>query len=450
LQDFEENLLKLAVRIPLVSVMLVMLGMMLSGCGQAPQGIPPITLEHARQLEVTDPKKAVVEYNAVRSEFDGKDKEMAATALVRAAQFASDPTLYVQGQVSKEVLAANTAESRQKIEDIRTEGDMAARMALKQLEQHYADTKVYQTTNVPVLLTQVEQSIDTRNSKTLSYKIVDSLVRLTGSFPVFSYWFALFLIAVFIKAVTFPLLLKTYKSQREMQRIQPILKSIQAKYKEKPDPAAMQSETMAAYKEHGVNPFASCLPSLVQIPVFMLMFRLIQAYEIHFAHGYFLWMNPTTAALPWAKQLGIAPNLAQLDVPILILYAASMYISMKLAPSPDPQMAAQQRQMSVMMTGMMIYWFWVTKWSSAFLLYYLVQNILSTWQQYVYIYKPNKLNAANNPPVAPTASRGPVAPKSSPGVRDVTFVEEKAGEGAYRNGGATPSNRPRPKRKARR
>ena len=455
--------MKLAVRIPLMSVMLAIVGMLLSGCGQTPQGIPPITMEHAQQLEATAPKNAVVEYNAVRSEFDGKDKEIAATALIRAAQFASSPR-YAQGQVSKEALASSTAADRQKVDEVQTEGDTAAYAALKQLEQHYADTKVYQTENVPALRNRVEQSIDTRNSKMLSYKVVDGLVHLTGSIPAFSYWFALVLIAFFIKAVTFPLLLKTYKSQREMQRIQPILKAIQAKYKEKPDPAAMQSETMAAYKEHGVNPFASCLPSLVQIPVFMLMFRLIQAYEIHFTHGYFLWLNPATAAQGWAKQLGIAPNLAHLDVPILILYAASMYISMKLAPAPDPQMAAQQRQMSVMMTGMMIYWFWVTKWSSAFLLYYLVQNILSTWQQYVYIYKPNKLNAANNPPAAPTtsanrggsasaANRGASAPKASPGVRDVTFVEEKAGEGAYRNGNngsVTPSNRPRPKRKARR
>ena len=71
-----------------------------------------------------------------------------------------------------------------------------------------------------------------------------------------------------------------------------------------------------------------------------------------------------------------------------------MWISMKLAPSPDPQMAAQQRQMSIMMTGMMVWWFIQTRWSSAFLLYYLVQNILSTWQQYVYIYKPNKLKGS--------------------------------------------------------
>ena len=104
---------------------------------------------------------------------------------------------------------------------------------------------------------------------------------------------------MFIKAITFPLLLKTYKSQREMQKIQPVLKEIQTKYKG--DQTEIQTRTMAAYKEHGVNPFASCLPSLIQIPVFMLMFRLIQAYEIHFTHGHFLWINAVGSAFRyWA------------------------------------------------------------------------------------------------------------------------------------------------------
>ena len=87
--------MKLSVRNSLLSVMLVMLGLMLNGCGQGPQGVPPLTLEHARQLEATSPKQAVETYMAVRNEFDGKDNETAATALLRATQLASDPNRYV-------------------------------------------------------------------------------------------------------------------------------------------------------------------------------------------------------------------------------------------------------------------------------------------------------------------------------------------------------------------
>ena len=438
-----------------MSLMLAMLGLTLSGCSQGPQGVPPITLEHAQQLEATDYKTAVVEYNAVRNEFNGKNDEAAAQALLRAAQFAADPNRYGTPAQLRIAPGSTSAEDRQRLEDARQEGDVAARAALKQMEQHYSDTKTYKDANVPVLLAAVEKSIDDRNSKMTSYKIVDGLVRLTGSHPDFSYWFALVLIAVFIKAITFPLLLKTYKSQREMQKIQPVLKEIQTKYKG--DQAEIQTRTMAAYKEHGVNPFASCLPSLIQIPIFMLMFRLIQAYEIHFTHGHFLWITPSVAHSAIGQRLGLASDLAHLDMPILILYAASMYISMKLAPSPDPQMAAQQRQMSVMMTGMMIFWFIQTRWSSAFLLYYLVQNILSTWQQYVYIYKPNKLKGLDASVTYPSASSSSGSgssgnarsPKPSPGVHDVTFTDKKTGDTDLSRAG-TPANRPRPKRKTRR
>jgi len=452
--DAEEKLLKLAVRIPLMSVLIVMLGLCLTGCFRGQQGIPPITLEHARQMAAdpnVDPEKAIEEYTAVQSEFDGKDNETAALALVESAKFASDPARYVTPKQRAEAEAAGGATKREELE---VKGLTSARASLKQLEQRYSSTKTYRAALNDGLLASVESKIDERNSHTWQFKIVDALVKLTGSRPGFSYWFALVLIAFFIKAVTFPLLLKTYASQREMQKIQPIIKEIQAKYKD--DQTEMNTRIMAAYKEHGVNPLASCLPALVQIPIFWGMFSLVHAYEIHFAHGQFLWISPYIANSSIGKMLGMAPNLAHLDIPILILYALSMWLSMQLTPSPDPQMAAQQRQMSIMMIGMMIYWFLNTRWSSAFLLYYLVQNILSSLQQYYFIYKPNKENAAKNlpgPVATDTSSEVPEKPsrKYAPGAPSVTRTETEEDTPVKENmvAGAT-SNRPRPKRKPRR
>ena len=436
--------MKLSARNSLASVMLALLALMLTGCGQGPQGVPPLTLEHAQQLEATSPKQAVETYMAVRNQADGKDNETAATALLRASQLAADPNRYV-------LPAQKAASTAQQLQDLYIEGDTAARTAVKQLEQSYTATKAAQLARNQNLLQQIERNLDERNSHSTYYKVVDGLVKMTGSHPDFSYWFALFLIAVFIKVITFPLLLKTYKSGREMQRVQPIIKKIQAEYKD--NPQELQIKTMAAYKEHGVSPFASCLPSLIQMPVFFLMFALIRAYEIHFQNGHFLWITPAVANSSIGHLLRISPDLAHLDMPILILYAASMYISMKLAPSPDPQMAQQQKSMSLMMTGMMIYWFMVTKWASAFLLYYLVQNIISTIQQYKYVYLPSKQNAINNPP-EPVPSTSKYTPKASPGVHDVTFVEtKKEGANGLRNDSATSAsknNPPRPKRKTRR
>ena len=75
---------------------------------------------------------------------------------------------------------------------------------------------------------------------------------------------------------------------RKMQEIQPLIKEIQAKYKD--NPQRLQQETWQLYREHKVNPLSSCLPMLVQIPVFFALFVVLRgAVELRYAS--FLWIN---------------------------------------------------------------------------------------------------------------------------------------------------------------
>jgi YidC/Oxa1 family membrane protein insertase len=85
-------------------------------------------------------------------------------------------------------------------------------------------------------------------------------------------------LVVVIRIILIPLFVKQIKASRGMQLIQPEMKKIQAKYKDKKDPEsrqAMTQETMALYKETGTNPFASCLPILLQAPIFFALFRVL-------------------------------------------------------------------------------------------------------------------------------------------------------------------------------
>src|ERR687884_599520 len=85
-------------------------------------------------------------------------------------------------------------------------------------------------------------------------------------------------LVVVIRILLIPLFVKQIRASRAMQLIQPEIKKIQEKYKGKSDPAsrqAMTQETMALYKERGTNPFASCLPILLQSPVFFALFRVL-------------------------------------------------------------------------------------------------------------------------------------------------------------------------------
>jgi YidC/Oxa1 family membrane protein insertase len=336
----------------------------------------------ARSLEANDPDKALDEYARVKNDNAGKDRELAADALLRAALFASDPERF---GTADQVPAAGAGKA-EAMQNMQAQGEIKAHEAYKQLldTDQYAITSAAKYAQEKHLREDLEQRIDRRNSKYLSYKIVDSLVRLTGNLSWFSYWFALVLIAVVVKALTLPLTLKMYRSQREMQRIQPILKEIQEKYKGKPE---LNEKMMAAYQEHGVNPFASCLPMLVQMPFLWWIYSTIRLYEYHFQNGKFLWIGSGLSS-QYPHILGI--NLGHFDMVLLVIYAASNYLTMKLTPATDPQAAQQQKSMSVMMTIFLFWMFMQYKWSAAFTFYWLVLNILSAWQQYVYIYKPNK------------------------------------------------------------
>ena len=76
-----------------------------------------------------------------------------------------------------------------------------------------------------------------------------------------------------IRAALIPLFVKQIKSSRNMQLIQPKVKELQKKYGH--DRERLAQETMKLYKDTGTNPFASCLPILLQMPIFLALFRLL-------------------------------------------------------------------------------------------------------------------------------------------------------------------------------
>jgi YidC/Oxa1 family membrane protein insertase len=87
-------------------------------------------------------------------------------------------------------------------------------------------------------------------------------------------------LVIVIRIVLIPLFVKQIHASRRMQLIQPEMQKIQKKYKGKSDPEsrqAMTQETMGLYKRTGTNPFSSCLPILLQSPVFFALFRVLQA-----------------------------------------------------------------------------------------------------------------------------------------------------------------------------
>ena len=299
---------------------------------------------------------------------------------------AAAEALYLGGLFASEKFRGSSTEKK-------NEAELAAAQTWKQLAQDYAHTvagkRLIQPSSVARRgkLVALETEIVRRNSADFKYKILSTLVKATGSIPSFSYAFALILLAVIVKVLTFPLTKKQYAGMRDMQKMQPLIKEMQKKYKG----AELHEKTMALYKEHKVNPFGGCLPMLVQMPFLIFLFTAIREYEFAFAHGTFLWIGSPLAD-PGIRFMGhnlFGHDLSEPDIPLLALYAITMYITTRLTPATDPQQQQQQQTMALVMSGFFFFMFLSYRWSSAFVLYWLIQNILSIWQQYTYIYKPH-------------------------------------------------------------
>jgi YidC/Oxa1 family membrane protein insertase len=89
--------------------------------------------------------------------------------------------------------------------------------------------------------------------------------------PFFDFALAIIVFTIVIRTVLAPLFIKQIRSQKEMQRMQPLIKEVQRKHKG--NRQKVSEETMALYKEHGVNPAAGCLPVVLQLPILFALYQ---------------------------------------------------------------------------------------------------------------------------------------------------------------------------------
>jgi len=201
----------------------------------------------------------------------------------------------------------------------------------------------------------------------------------------------LFILSALVKLVTMPLTTMSYRGMRDMQRIQPMLKEIQEKYKD--DRAKLAEEQMKLMKAHKVSPAGGCLPMLIQLPIFIAVYQAVRVYSFQFSDTHFLWIG----------------NLARPDLILLILYAISMIVTQKLTATPatDPQQQALQNQMTYMMPIFLVLVLYSI--ASAFLLYWFFLNVMSSAHQYYLLRKfkaeETARDAVESPAPEPPAKR---------------------------------------------
>ncbi len=192
-----------------------------------------------------------------------------------------------------------------------------------------------------------------------------------------NYGVAIIIMTICVKLLFFPLAQKSYKSMKNMQKLQPQMVKLREKYKN--DKQRLNQEMMSLYKAHKVNPMGGCLPMIIQIPVFFALYRLLD-YAIELRHAPFiLWIQDLSAPdrlfrFPFSIPLMEPPY----GIPVLtILMGASMFITQKMTPTPgDPTQA------KIMLLMPIIFTFIFINFPAGLVLYWLVQNVLSIGQQY--------------------------------------------------------------------
>ena len=204
-----------------------------------------------------------------------------------------------------------------------------------------------------------------------------------------NYGIAIILLTILVRVLFWPLTHKSTVGMKKMQEIQPLMKEVQTKFKD--NPQRMQQEIFALYREHKVNPLSSCLPMLVQIPVFIALFNVLRsAVELRYAS--FLWISDLSQPehlfaswFPWFGGLNILP----------ILMALTMGLQSALTPSTGDD--RQKKMMVIFMPVMMLVMFY--NFASALSLYWTLSQLISILQMWLIKRNSAKGGAAAMPEV---------------------------------------------------
>jgi YidC/Oxa1 family membrane protein insertase len=167
---------------------------------------------------------------------------------------------------------------------------------------------------------------------------------------------------VAIKLLFFPLSAASYRSMAKMKTVTPKMTAIRERYKG--DPQKMNQAMMELYKTEKINPLGGCLPILVQMPVFIALYWVLNASVEMRGAPWALWIQDLTKPDPYF----VLP----------VLYAISMYITTKLNPQPADPVQAKMMMFMPIAFSVMFFFF-----PSGLVLYWVVNNLLSIAQQWV-------------------------------------------------------------------
>lgn len=231
-----------------------------------------------------------------------------------------------------------------------------------------------------------------------------------------SYGWAIVVLTVLVRTALLPLVIKQYRSMREMQRVAPQLKELQRKYKG--DRAKTQEELMKFYRENNINPFASCLPLVAQLPIFIALFYVLRDFSEDAAAGA---IGQQSLSFMWLIS-DVSIDFQELGwwsvVPLLAVYGVTQLLSTELSATPN--MPESQRRLMRFLPIVIVVFVINFPVPAGLVLYWMATNLWTCGQQLVMRHRIG-MHLADVPPPSKRTSR--TAPK---GATATALVEDDA------------------------
>jgi YidC/Oxa1 family membrane protein insertase len=272
------------------------------------------------------------------------------------------------------------------------------------------------------------------------------VAHVLGANSGYSWALSIILLTIGMRLVLFPVFVKQIRNQRAMQKVQPKMKELQAKYKN--DKEQLNKEMMALWKEAGANPFSGCLPLVLQIPIFISLFHTLRQLkpqkgcpDPHLStqacyHGVPGFPQHLVASAAQAKIFGVPIQASfttsttflhdlggnQTSTRILclvltVLMGASTFITQRqlMARNGPAEGSMAQQQKILLYVFPVLFLFYGFKFPIGVLLYWLTTNVWSMAQQSVVIRRMDTEGPPGSPgPAAPAVSGPPPGAKPSP------------------------------------
>src|SRR5919205_1773300 len=217
----------------------------------------------------------------------------------------------------------------------------------------------------------------------------DAVIRFFHDTFGFGWGLSIIALTVCVRAVLIPLTLKQFKSMQALQQLAPEIKALQEKYKD--DRQRLNQEMMKFYQENKVNPFGSCLPLVLQLPVFFSLFYMLRKdlkldicpgiVEYAAKHGTTVTQTTCNQVDPGSAQFLFIDDLTAKATGVTLIVLLVLYVGSQLLSSVLMSVTADRNQRMIMIALPFFFVPFIINFPAGLMLYWITTNVWTVVQQ---------------------------------------------------------------------